>query len=199
MAEISAASVEQSSGIEQVNQAIAQMDDVTQQNAALVEEAAAAAESLEEQAQELSSMISTFKLANVNRSKGVSVSVKQIAKSDRFSFDEAINAHIKWKSRLIDYIKGKSNEQLEVAKVSCDDKCDLGRWLYGPALEHASIQEYKELKNSHAAFHRSVGDIVQCVHDHHTDEAMDKVGGEFFQLSNQTVRAIKSLQSKVSS
>jgi methyl-accepting chemotaxis protein len=63
MAEISAASVEQSSGIEQVNQAITQMDDVTQQNAALVEQAAAAAESLEEQAQELSKLISTFRLS----------------------------------------------------------------------------------------------------------------------------------------
>jgi methyl-accepting chemotaxis protein len=63
MAEISAASVEQSSGIEQVNQAITQMDDVTQQNAALVEEAAAAAESLEEQAQQLSGLISTFRLS----------------------------------------------------------------------------------------------------------------------------------------
>jgi methyl-accepting chemotaxis protein len=46
MGEISAASTEQSQGIEQVNQAIAQMDETTQQNAALVEEAAAAAESL---------------------------------------------------------------------------------------------------------------------------------------------------------
>ena len=64
MSEISAASVEQSSGIEQVNQAITQMDDVTQQNAALVEEAAAAAESLEEQTQQLSELIGTFRLAN---------------------------------------------------------------------------------------------------------------------------------------
>jgi methyl-accepting chemotaxis protein len=63
MAEISAASVEQSSGIEQVNQAIAQMDDVTQQNAALVEQAAAAAESMEEQAQQLATMIGAFKLS----------------------------------------------------------------------------------------------------------------------------------------
>jgi len=62
MAEISAASLEQSSGIEQVNQAITQMDEVTQQNAALVEEAAAAAESLEEQAQNLSQSVSVFKL-----------------------------------------------------------------------------------------------------------------------------------------
>ena len=63
MAEISAASVEQSSGIEQVNQAITQMDDVTQQNAALVEEAAAASESLEEQSQQLSALIGTFRLS----------------------------------------------------------------------------------------------------------------------------------------
>ena len=50
MGEISAASQEQSAGIEQVNQAVTQMDEVTQQNAALVEQAAAAAESLQEQA-----------------------------------------------------------------------------------------------------------------------------------------------------
>jgi methyl-accepting chemotaxis protein len=62
MSEISAASAEQTSGIEQVNQAIGQMDDVTQQNAALVEQAAAAAESLEEQAQSLSDTVAQFKV-----------------------------------------------------------------------------------------------------------------------------------------
>jgi methyl-accepting chemotaxis protein len=63
MAEIAAASQEQSSGIEQVNQAIVQMDQVTQQNAALVEEAAAAADSLREQAQSLTQAVSVFKLS----------------------------------------------------------------------------------------------------------------------------------------
>ncbi|MCY1247620.1 Methyl-accepting chemotaxis protein III [compost metagenome] len=63
MGEISAASAEQSSGIEQVNQAVTQMDTVTQQNAALVEEAAAAAGSLEEQAQRLKEAVATFRLA----------------------------------------------------------------------------------------------------------------------------------------
>ena len=60
MAQITAASVEQSAGIEQINLAINQMDDVTQQNAALVEQAAAAAESLEEQAQNLAATVSGF-------------------------------------------------------------------------------------------------------------------------------------------
>lgn len=62
MAEITAASDEQSAGIQQVNQAVIQMDQVTQQNAALVEEAAAAAEAMQNQASELNVVVSTFKL-----------------------------------------------------------------------------------------------------------------------------------------
>jgi len=60
--EISSASQEQSAGIEQVNLAITQMDEVTQQNAALVEEAAAASQSMQEQARKLSEVVSVFKL-----------------------------------------------------------------------------------------------------------------------------------------
>lgn len=62
MADISAASQEQSTGIEQINHAISQMDQVTQQNAALVEQAAAAAASLQEQAQQLSKEVNVFTL-----------------------------------------------------------------------------------------------------------------------------------------
>uniref|UniRef100_UPI000D37DDD3 methyl-accepting chemotaxis protein n=1 Tax=unclassified Variovorax TaxID=663243 RepID=UPI000D37DDD3 len=62
MGEITAASQEQTSGIEQINQAITQMDQVTQQNAALVEEASAAAQSLQEQAGSLVQAVSVFKL-----------------------------------------------------------------------------------------------------------------------------------------
>jgi methyl-accepting chemotaxis protein len=63
MAEITAASREQSVGIDQVNEAITQMDQSTQQNAALVEEAAAAAASMQEQSAHLEQMVSHFRLA----------------------------------------------------------------------------------------------------------------------------------------
>ncbi len=63
MGEISAASQEQTSGIEQINQAVTQMDQVTQQNAALVEEASAAAQSLQTQAGSLLRTVSVFTLA----------------------------------------------------------------------------------------------------------------------------------------
>ncbi|WP_332853489.1 methyl-accepting chemotaxis protein [Duganella sp. S19_KUP01_CR8] len=62
MAEITSASQEQSMGIEQVNEAISQMDEMTQQNAALVEQAAAAAQSMQDEAATLSASVSVFKL-----------------------------------------------------------------------------------------------------------------------------------------
>lgn len=62
MAEISTASREQASGIEQINVAVSQMDSVTQQNAALVEQAAAAAQALQDQARHLAQAVSLFKL-----------------------------------------------------------------------------------------------------------------------------------------
>ncbi|WP_025916508.1 methyl-accepting chemotaxis protein [Herminiimonas sp. CN] len=65
MSEITAASHEQSQGIAQVNQAVSQMDDATQQNAALVEQAAAASQSLQDQATQLAQVVSVFKLADL--------------------------------------------------------------------------------------------------------------------------------------
>ena len=62
MDDINVANREQSTGIDEVNKAVVQMDSVTQQNAALVEEAAAAAESLQFQAESLSRAVAVFKL-----------------------------------------------------------------------------------------------------------------------------------------
>ncbi|WP_413460293.1 methyl-accepting chemotaxis protein [Herbaspirillum huttiense] len=75
VAEISAASVEQSTGIEEINRAVGQMDESTQQNAALVEQAAAAAGALQEQAARLATAISIFKLA-----QGATVTPPPVAK-----------------------------------------------------------------------------------------------------------------------
>ena len=85
MGEISAASEEQSSGIDQVNRAVSQMDEVTQQNAALVEEAAAAAGSLQEQAQRLAEAVAVFK---INAGEVIEVPAHRLS-SVRSSDDEA--------------------------------------------------------------------------------------------------------------
>ena len=83
MSEIAAASHEQSTGIEEVGNAVSQMDEVTQQNAALVEEAAAAAESLEEQANKLVNALSVFKFSRNNSGFGQQAAQSVDARTER--------------------------------------------------------------------------------------------------------------------
>jgi methyl-accepting chemotaxis protein len=89
VAEISAASTEQSAGIGQVNQAIVQMDGVTQQNAALVEEAAAAAESLQEQAATLVALVGEFRLEAADETQPAARAAKLGAAPARLSLQAA--------------------------------------------------------------------------------------------------------------
>ena len=79
MGEIAAASSEQEAGINQINQAITEMDNVTQQNAALVEQAAAAAQSLQDQAGNLAQVVSVFKLSGMQN-----IAAAPTAKLQRF-------------------------------------------------------------------------------------------------------------------
>jgi len=77
MGEITAASQEQTAGIEQIKQAITQMDDVTQQNAALVEEAAAASQSLQDQAGSLAQVVSVFRMNGTYAAKPIELAHRQ--------------------------------------------------------------------------------------------------------------------------
>ncbi|AVY65312.1 chemotaxis protein [Xanthomonas translucens pv. undulosa] len=79
MAEISAASAEQSSGIEQVSKTVMQLDEATQQNAALVEEATAAAKSMEDQASDLTRAVAVFRLAGAAQPLAAAVSTPRVA------------------------------------------------------------------------------------------------------------------------
>lgn len=86
--EISAASDEQASGIEQINLAIGQMDHVTQQNAALVEEAAAAAESLKVRASNLAQTVSVFKIDRIRSTAAVPYRATRLAGESRAAISD---------------------------------------------------------------------------------------------------------------
>lgn len=59
------------------------------------------------------------------------------------------------------------------------------------------MPELSDLRKLHAEFHKTVGGIVRCVHEHKVDEAKRLLGGDFFTTSNRTVSAIQALQAKV--
>ena len=83
MAEIALASREQATGIEQVNEALTSMDEATQQNAAMVEEATAASQSLLEGARGLDRMLSRFKIGAPDAADSVPVSSRASAAAAR--------------------------------------------------------------------------------------------------------------------
>ena len=89
MSEISAANLEQTQGIDQINQAIVQMDNTTQQNAALVEEAAAASQALQDQAARLAELVSVFK---TSESVDTPASTPAVAKRPALAAKTAVTA-----------------------------------------------------------------------------------------------------------
>ncbi|WP_245184526.1 methyl-accepting chemotaxis protein [Halomonas salinarum] len=108
MDEIASASVEQSNGISQVNQAVAQMDQVTQQNAALVEQAANATVELEREAEELRSAVAIFRLAQQSNEASTSPSPMQTPTAHQQSDDDAQLA--RWMPQLMGKQAGTSQQ-----------------------------------------------------------------------------------------
>ncbi|MDD4907008.1 MAG: methyl-accepting chemotaxis protein, partial [Methylobacter tundripaludum] len=197
MSEISAASMEQTSGIEQVNQAIGQMDDVTQQNAALVEQAAAAAESLEEQTQNLAVTVGHFKLDGKPPSAGAvnaepvrtvsQTGVKSVpARKESYQntpvpnnvgidLDKALEKHSEWKVKLRTAISKR--EEMDAATISRDDCCDFGKWLHQDVKSHLALEpSYADCVSRHAAFHIEAGRIANMINAKKFSEAETLLG-----------------------
>ncbi|WP_162888580.1 methyl-accepting chemotaxis protein [Dechloromonas sp. HYN0024] len=187
MVGISDASREQSAGIEQVSIAVSQMDEVTQQNAALVEQAAAAAESLEEQAGNLALSVAVFRLSG-----GVVVSGEQNLRG--LDIDGAISAHRGWKQHLTDYVAG-GGAQLDPVIVGRDDVCALGCWIHGDGRVLNGHPGYGDLKTEHAGFHRCAAEIIRTAKSGDTDRARREIAGEFSARSQRVIGLLENLRS----
>ena len=224
MGEISAASTEQSQGIEQVNRAITQMDETTQQNAALVEQAAAAAESLQDQAASLSQSVAVFKTSGGGGRIGTTLSVSRrhppqrsmpeparsmpsTSKASRalpasdergnaseVDFEAIIDAHQAWKQKLRNAIAGGSEAQLDPNEVCKDNLCALGKWIYSAGKEFEHLEEYQPLRKNHAEFHVCAADILRRAQSGDKDGASSMLVGDFFDLSNRTINSIVAMK-----
>jgi methyl-accepting chemotaxis protein len=179
---------------------VTQMDEVTQQNAALVEEAAAAAESLQEQAESLAQAVSVFKLDSGSGALAPEAKpATLLASKPANHFDDAIAAHIKWKVRLNQFIDGTSTEQLDSGTVCKDNLCALGKWIYGEGAEHQGLPQYADLVQKHAHFHVCAGEVVRKVEMHDKAGATALLNGDFAKAGKETVTAIMELKKELES
>lgn len=110
------------------------------------------------------------------------------------NFDEAINAHTKWKVRLRMVIEG--TEKLDPAVVCKDNQCDLGKWIYGDGAKYNRLVSYGILKSEHAHFHQCAAAIVTKANagNRTAAEAMLGPTGDFAKASQATVAAIMKMK-----
>lgn len=101
-------------------------------------------------------------------------------------FMAAIEAHIRWKIRLENYIEGTSTEKLDIAVVGADNMCALGKWIYGEGAKYNGNPLFEEIRQIHAEFHKGAARIITMADAGQKAEAMDAVQrGDHFKNSQR--------------
>ncbi len=110
-------------------------------------------------------------------------------------FVGAIEAHRNWKVRLKNHISGISHEHLDHTVICQDNQCALGKWIYSDAAVFVShLPSFHELKDSHAKFHISAGEIVEAVSKKQSEKALKLLNeGEYNTHSSRTQTQIARL------
>lgn len=112
-------------------------------------------------------------------------------------FFAAVEAHIKWKVRLANYIDGSSSEILDPAVIACDDRCDLGKWIYSnkEALKDNTL--FNAVLHDHAEFHKTAAGIVVLCHSGQQQMAAENLRGHYAHISRKVIKGIVRLAGEV--
>ena len=166
---------EQNLGITQITEAVQELDRMTQQNAALVEETAAAAASMQDQAHHLAEEVARFKLPANAQLESKNALAHNVAPVEGFNFDQAIEAHRQWKVRLRSAIAKKG--KLDADTICRDDQCPLGKWLHGAGSQRWSQKPlFTQLLGKHADFHQSAGSVARKINAGQYADAENLIG-----------------------
>jgi methyl-accepting chemotaxis protein len=185
ISEIAASSQEQSEGIDQVNQAVTSMDELTQQNAALAEKASAASLSMRDKAAEMQNQMAYFTLEAKDGSED----------TQGMDFFGARTAHMAWRIRVRDFLDG--NLALSENEAVSHHDCVLGKWLYASGLEqYGHFSEMQALEPEHARMHSIIKEIVKLKNDGNHGEA-ERRFSEIEELSTKIVGLLKSVERQV--
>ncbi|MFT3820000.1 MAG: methyl-accepting chemotaxis protein [Rubrivivax sp.] len=182
---VSNAAREQSQGVSQVGHAVQDIDRMTQQNAALVEQTAAAAAAMKDQARALTLEVERFRLP-AGAALQPDPAAELPAAADGFDFHQAIEAHRSWKVRLRQAID--QHQQLDADTLCRDDRCPLGQWLHGAGGQHyGGRPSFVALLEKHADFHREAGAVARRINGGQYEDAERLIGSgsRFAQVSTE--------------
>ena len=108
----------------------------------------------------------------------------------------AITSHARWKGQLRDALD--RGELPDPISVRTDDRCELGKWIYGEGKAYQTAPEYQELKLLHAQFHETAASIVEkIINDDKTDARAELESGALAAASVKVINAISKVQKLV--
>ena len=196
-------------GVGQIGQAVNELDRMTQQNAAMVEELAASAGSLGEQAQRVNDAMRLLRVRADDKTLAEvdAVALRREGKAgpsaapgETFDFSQAIAAHAKWKITLRN--AAQSGEPLDADKIRRDDCCPLGQWLHGAGAGQWGHQPaFSELLGCHKSFHQAAGKVAEVVNAGQGQQAIAMLSGNspFAQATAAVLAAIQELRAEAGS
>ncbi len=203
IAEIAAASQEQTAGLDQINHAVTALDDTTQQNAALAEEIAANSASLREQALQMEAGIRRFQVFEGDERQWRELLDGAGHDHDHdhghagdatFDFFAARTAHLAWRQRIRDFLDGA--EGLTEDEAVSHRDCKLGKWLYSIGLEqYGNIPAMRTMEKEHETLHATIREIVRLKNEGRDEEAearfadIEKLSGKIVFLLKQVEKA----------
>ena len=117
------------------------------------------------------------------------------AEAGGLNFMAAIDVHMRWRSRLESFIQGTSEEHLMLDAVARDDRCELGRWIYGVGAErYGTLDTFAEMKAQHAHFHVCAGKVMTTAMADHKQEALHMLThGDYLRASERVKMLLAKL------
>ncbi len=112
---------------------------------------------------------------------------------------EIIGAHVMWKQRLTAFLAGDSTEDLDPETIRLDDRCALGKWIYGLGASMSHLPRYEEVRGLHAQFHQYAADVVNLHLAGNTADAEKLLQGDYSRLSEKLKHRIIGLSQQVKS
>ena len=111
------------------------------------------------------------------------------------SIDAAIASHERWRLQLQDMVNGRSDEVMRPERICQDDRCDLGRWLYGTVrVRLGHYPAFDMLVARHKYFHQQAADVVTAFQSGDQPKAAQLLNGSCRHASNQVLLLLKELK-----
>ena len=107
------------------------------------------------------------------------------------NFMAAIDIHMRWRARLEGFIQGTDSEKLSPEVIGRDDRCELGRWIYGAgAQRYGTLDTFAEMKAQHAHFHVCAGKVLATALADRKQEALHMLAHGDYQRASERVKML---------